>query len=211
MFGENNNGGTKVAVVDKYLKWAGSEDDWFFGYREDGQNIQHPFKKGVLIRKQFQVQGWDTASNSWAQCNKVDNIGEEPFNIFIDKKPVFNWKYSKEEIENLGLKLNLLVTVLDEVSWEVLELSLKGKGFGSFVEFEKTFDSNALYFCLGEPESGKAGAIKYKTPTFKEAWPITDEHKEAATEVVSKIKANKESYNKEASSNEEISTEDIPF
>lgn len=198
---------TTTNVIDKYLKWKGSDDDGFFAFydKEAGGDVKYDFDSGIVIREQFQVQGFDAASNTRIQCNKVTSLQDEPMQIRIGGAVIYDALYNKEAIEKLGYKLHLCLTVLDDTG-TVVELSIKGTGFGKYIELDN--DNNNFKIKQVEPESGKAGAIKYKTPIFETGSQITAEETEAAKAIVATINTVPEAKEEVG---EEIDITDVPF
>ena len=201
MFGDAKPKSTNV--VDRWLKWKGADDDGYFAYydKEKGEDVKYDFNEGIIIREQYQVQGFDATTNSRIQCNKVTSTKDEPFRITLGGAVIYDDLYNKEIIEKMGHKLHLCLTVM--TNDEIVELSIKGTGFGKYIELG--LDGEKFKLKQTAPEGGKAWAIKYKTPIFIEGSEITGEEREAALEVVKTINT------APVEEKEEIEEGDIPF
>ena len=162
----------------KYIEWKGASDAGIFGYdelQEDGTYAKQEFKLDVFTIKSvgYTVRGFNADNKPmWSNDieQEVNGRADWQTELKVSTKAegtIYEGKYDKAKIENLGAKLH--IKIVGECKGEDFTLYLKGKNYFNISQILKDIDTTVDGIKYTGSTDEKAGAVKYKAPVFEKA------------------------------------------
>jgi len=195
--------------AQKFFSWDGSEGQII--YFDKDLPVDGKEKKGgnvpisgvftfILLDELATIKGWHEASSSGIYSNEVKDTRQEVLvvrNFNKDTLAEGVYKAIKDRVVSVGGKYcaSLYIAYKDDDGLKIGNLSLKGAGFGPWLEFAKKNRADiykkAVYIS-GKTE-GKKGKVKFQMPVFA-LKDITEETNDQATELDKQLQTFLASY-----------------
>jgi len=174
----------------KFFSWDGSEGQIFWFDKEKKQNVVVPAPfTFILLDELATIKGWHEASSTGIYSNEVKDTRQEVFIVKNFNKETLAegvYKSIKDRVVALGGKYcaSLYIAYKEGDELKIANLSLKGAGFGPWLEFAKN-NRNEIYkkaVRISGKTQGKKGKVVFQMPEFS-LMGISEETNEAATEL----------------------------
>jgi len=187
--------------ANKFFNWDGN-DGVVFHYDKDAKvNVPH---EGVftfiLLDELATIKGWHDPSNTGIYSNEVKDTRQEVLVVRNFAKETLAegvYKSIKDKVVAAGGKYcaSLYIAYKDGDELKIANLSLKGAGFGPWLEFAKN-NRGQIYkkaICISGTKEGKKGKVVFQMPEFT-LKDISEETNEQANELDRQLQVYMKSY-----------------
>lgn len=174
----------KTNPVSQFYDWKSDKENntgtfkWW--NKELEQEVSVKPKEFILLLQTSCVKWWDEKSGSGIYSNEVISTKDEDLIVraFKEDSPIYQGKYDKEAIANIGGKFNKGIIVSE---WDLMiEYYLKGWALFVWNEDIASIDTNNYKVKLDKIEERKKWAVTFYVPRWVKGSKITEKEREVA-------------------------------